>query len=91
MINYYENIVRMVETNQGLKAVDLSLKVMSEINPTKFEPMIFYDNLKNLVVAGEIIEVEYKLPPIECLGLDRRTKSMYFPKGTSFEFGRKNG
>lgn len=73
-----EVILRMINSHQGIKGVDLALKVMSEINPSVFKVEEYWDALNSLIGSKEIVEVEYTLPQ-----LSYRIKSIYFPKGTA--------
>ena len=78
-------IRHIVNTNQGVKGVELALKVMSLINPQKFQQEEFFRELNRLVAEGELVEIEYVLPIMEY-----RIKSMYFPKGTKVEIKVQN-
>lgn len=71
-------ILNMVNAHQGIKAVDLALKVMSEVNPVIFNIEEYWDALNSLIGSKEIVEIEYTLPQ-----LSYRLKSIYFPKGTA--------
>jgi len=70
-------IINIVESSQGIKGVDLALKVMSLVNPQKFDSGIFASELVSLVTSGEILEIEYILPE-----MNYRVKSFYLSKGT---------
>lgn len=72
-------ILNMVNVHQGIKGVDLALKVMGEINPVIFNIEEYWITLDSLIQSKEIMEVEYILPQ-----LNYRVKSIYFPKGTTF-------
>lgn len=72
-------ILRLIEANQGLKAVELVCKVMGVVNPLMFDGLEYQREIDRLIQEGEILEVEYILPQ-----LNYRVKSMYFPKGTEF-------
>lgn len=74
-------ILRTVEANQGLKGVDLVVKVMGLINPNFFTPEEFNAELMKLVNERMLVELTYELS-----NMDYRTKSMYFPKGTRLHF-----
>ncbi len=80
MIQLKEIILRKVNNSTGIKAVELTLAVMSEINPLIFEAKTYISELDELVKNGEILELEYTLP-----NMDYRIKSIYFPKGTIFK------
>jgi len=68
-----ELIINCINEHTGIKGVDLVVDVCSnEVNTEEYE-----NALNELVMNGEIIEVEYTLP-----SMDYRVKSMYFPKET---------
>lgn len=71
-----EIILRMVNAHQGIKGVDLALKVMSEISPVIFVLQDYWTALTELLESDEVIEFEYAL-------LDTPIRSIYFPKGTT--------
>ena len=73
---YRKLILEFVNQNSGIKAVDLAMKVMGEINPVKFNSEEYHKTLENMVYLNQIIELEIILPN----GLDR-VKSTYFPRG----------
>lgn len=75
-----ESILAVVNTRQGVRSVELAMNVMSEINPVKFNTEEFHLELENLVKNGEIFELNYTLP-----GMEYRTKSIYFPRGTKIQ------
>lgn len=70
-------ILDIVRNSNGIKNVDLALKVLERSIPYLFESHLYGDCIQELVDEGEIMEIEYVLPH-----MDYRTKSMYFPKGT---------
>ena len=74
-------ILNVIESNQGLKGVDLVVKVMGLINPTVFNHEQFNNEVMKLVNERMIIELTYELS-----NMDYRVKSMYFPKGTRLHF-----
>lgn len=76
-----EIIINVINSYQGIKAVKLSLKVMSEVNPHLFYTNEFFVALEELIRDNEIIELKYILP-----SMYYQVKSMYFPKGTKFKF-----
>jgi hypothetical protein len=76
-----EQIVNTVKLRAGIKAVDLVLAVMEFTNPVMLVQHEYESALAEAIASGEIIEVDYVLPE-----MDYRTKSIYFPKGTTFEF-----
>jgi len=78
-----DTILQIVNEKQGIKAVELVLKVMDIVNPARFNLEEYNEGLTQLIHNREIIELEYILPNME-----NRVKSIYFPKGTIFEFNR---
>jgi len=78
-ITLKEAILLTVNSQQGIKGVELVLNVMAIINPMKFKEKDYIFELAELVSVGEIVEMEYILPQ-----MDYRIKSIYFPKGTKF-------
>lgn len=79
-----EVTLEIIKNSTGIKSVELALKVMAEIGPSKFDTDKFQLTLAQLVNGREIIEVEYVLPNVSY-----RTKAIYFPKGT--RLGINNG
>jgi len=69
-----ETILDIINSNSGIKAVDLIIKV-STVHPISYDE--FSTEIEKLIHEGEIIELEYTLPDFEY-----RIKSIYFPKGT---------
>jgi len=80
-----ETVLGIITTSEGISSVDLALKVMATIGPSKFEPDKFNLTLAQLVHGNQIIEVEFILPRKEYTP----TKAIYFPKGT--RLGINNG
>jgi hypothetical protein len=74
-----EAILYVVNNQQGIKGVELSIQVITKLHPILFTHRNFEIELNKLIAEGEIVECEYTLPNIEY-----RIKSMYFPKGTTF-------
>ena len=74
-MTYKEAILEAV--SNGIKNVDLALKVMERINPLRFDEEEFHLDLDVLISSGEIIEIEYFLPQ-----MIHRAKSFFLPKGT---------
>lgn len=72
-----KTILKVVNNSQGVNNVDLALKVMAILNPQKFDIDEFSRVLTDLVISGEVLEIEYNLPT-----MDYRIKSFYLPKGT---------
>jgi len=77
MMTIKETVKEIVNKSQGLKAVELSMRVLTETKyDVKSEDII--KTIEDLVREGEIVELEYILPQ-----MDYRIKSIYFPKGTN--------
>jgi len=70
-------IIKVVESSQGIKAVDLTIKVISEIIPRDINNLDVLGVLQDLVLRGELVEIEYSLPQ-----MSYRTKSFFLPKGS---------
>ena len=71
-------ILKVVSSSQGIKNVDLALKVLTELLPSsEFKAEQVMEELEKLVNEGEVIEIEYVLPE-----MNYRIKSFYLPKGT---------
>lgn len=85
-ISLRKTILNCVNSAQGLKGVELVLKVMATYgpNPTRLNNNQYNLELERLVEEKEIVEIEYILPSI-----DYRIKSIYFPKGTTIKRGDK--
>ena len=79
-------ILVMVEANQGLKGVDLVVKVMSHIEPHLFNHKSFDLEIDKLISEGKVVEMEYILKKAPYA-----VKSIYFPEGTSFRYESSNG
>lgn len=81
-MNYRNVILSVINANHGLKAIDLSLKIMEWMNPTKFSSQEFAEALDSLILDDEIIELPYTtLETIKNVQHVRQS-SIYFPKGT---------
>jgi hypothetical protein len=80
MTDYREIIIKVVNENNGIKGVDLSLRVMALINPVKFDKDEYFQSLSKAIEDGEILELEFTVPKV-----DYKVKSIFFPKGTIFE------
>lgn len=79
-------ILHLIEVHNGIKGVDLALKVMEEVSPHSFIFDEYYKLMIELVDSGEIREVEYFT-----LSMDYRVKSIFFSKDTRFMgFGGEN-
>lgn len=70
-------ILLAIDSHQGLKGVDLVIKVMHIVEPTKFTHDEFIAQLNYCVDKGLIVEIAYTLPILRY-----RCKNIYFPKGT---------
>jgi len=79
-INYQELIVKIIENHNGLKSSELSLGIMSLINPHRFENEDFLNALEGLIEDKIIVQFMYTNKS--------GTKLMYFPKGTIFLIGK---
>lgn len=76
-----EAILTTVNSHQGVKGVELVVNVMGIINPLLFNHHEYAKTIQSLVDSGEIIELEYTVPQV-----DYRIKSLYFPRGTEFQW-----
>ena len=76
-----DNILNVINSNSGIKEVQLAMRVMQYIEPSQFSDAIFHHELAKLLLNGEIIAVHYVLPT-----MNDRQKSVYFPKGTKMSF-----
>ena len=74
-----EEILRLVAANNGIKGVDLAMKLMSELGIHKVEHAEFLKILDEMVERGEIIEFEYYSSD-----MDYRAKFIYFTSDTIF-------
>jgi hypothetical protein len=72
-----EILLNMIRNNPGIRGIDLVLKIMGEVNPTRFDYDEYSRELTQLIIDDEVVEIEYILPEMEY-----RVKSIYFPKGT---------
>lgn len=75
-------ILDIVSDKPGIKGVDLTLDVLQlllehENNCDDPKSELAVGLINELVLQGEIVEVEYVLPT-----MTYRIKSLYFPKGT---------
>jgi len=77
MTDYKEIIIKVVNENSGIKGVELSLRVITIINPLKFNKNEYLQSLLAVVEDGEILELEFTLSH-----LDYRVRSIFFPRGT---------
>lgn len=81
----YRGIIIDTVTNKpAIKNVELALSIMDVIGPGKFDQELFYESLAQLIDEGEILELEFQTPLI-----DYRVKSLYFAKGSSFNFNTR--
>lgn len=78
-------ILNKINLRGGIKATELVLEVMGEINPNKWEGDLFQEIVNEMIKEGHIIELEYILP-----NMDYRVKSIYFPKGTILSGAKRN-
>ncbi len=68
-------ILDIVTASQGLKGVDLTLRVMS--NDLQVTSNELFDIIFDLIEKGDLVEIEYELP-----SMGYRTKSFILPRGT---------
>lgn len=74
-----ETITRLVTLYNGIKAVDLALKVMEEVNPSKFDHNEYIKELNELIGSGEIRQIVYFTT-----GASLFDKKIYFSRDTVF-------
>ena len=72
-----QRIIDLITSQQGIKAVDLTVKLATEFLDVTNSEII--DVIMKLLSSGDIIELQYTLPHMQY-----RVKSIYFPKGTEF-------
>lgn len=72
-----ECILHFINTAEGIKGVDLAMRVMEKMNPLRFTSGQFYEELGKLAENGEILRMEYVLN-------DRKdiVRSFYLPRGS---------
>lgn len=73
-----ELMLELVQTNNGITDVSLSLKLMSSLNPTAFTTDEFLLALHQLLLPGELLSLRYHDPA------SNRAKMLLFIKGTVF-------
>ena len=73
-MNAKEKIIELVTATPGIKLMSLIPKMVEFITEKNTNVP---DLVEKMVLAGEIIEVEYITPQ-----MNYRTKSLLFPKGT---------
>ncbi len=78
-------ILNVINSNTGIKEVQLAMRVMSYMDPSQFSNVEFHDVLKKLIDSNEIRVINYSVP-----STNYRLKSIYFPKGTMFQFESKS-
>lgn len=83
-VSIRDTILATVNTQQGIKAVELVLNVLGSLGHA-FDDREYLLELSRLIQEGEVIEFEYVLP-----NLDYRIKSIYFPKGTVIYASKAN-
>lgn len=76
MNDYIKFIIKAVESAPGITGIDLSMTVMNQINPVKWDSEEYLAALHNCINENRIEAFSFKLPCIENL------KSVYFVKGT---------
>lgn len=77
-----KTIFNAVRYSTGMKDVDLVLKVMVELGPTRFEIEEYTVLLQMLVDKGDIVKLEYEMTTRP------GDKAIYFPKGTRFNLAK---
>lgn len=75
-----EAILRIIRTRRGAKGIDISLELMSEVGPCNLDEIKMYECLESLVKQGEIIEIDYILPP--CVAGKLLRGVFYLPKNS---------
>ncbi len=79
-----DTILWAVNTSEGIKGVDLALKVLEKTSPNYFESHLYQSCIEELVEKNKILEVEYILPS-ERIERVKRIKSFYLPIGTGIK------
>ena len=74
-----ECILHFINHAEGIKGVDLAMRVMEKMNPHRFTSGQFYEELGKLVENGEVIRLEYVMNERK-----QDVKSFYLPKGSEF-------
>ncbi len=67
-------ILSIIEHAEGIKSVDLAMKVMEKILPTTFEMDMYWRELGTLVENGDALCFTYVV--------NDNVKSFYLPRGT---------
>lgn len=73
-------ILECINHSTGIRGVELALAVLNKTLPYHFETADYHEALEELVKEAKVVEVEYYLPD-----MPDRTKSIFFPAGTSIE------
>ena len=71
-------ILETIIRNKGIKEVELSLSVMSQMGPAKFDTFTFFDLLTDLVRTQKIKKFLYVI--------DKKPYVIYFPPETVFYY-----
>jgi len=77
--NMEKLVLDAVNTNTGIRNVDLVLNVMYNVGPVMFNIEDYDTAIRDLLARGDIIELEVIAP-----AANYRVKSIYFPRGTEF-------
>jgi len=77
---YQETIIKVIDSHTVISASDLSLRVMSIINPMKFDRVKYLEALEQLIERNEIKQVVYTTKD--------RTRVVYFPGDVQFLIGK---
>ena len=80
MNNYQEIIIQLLDSHSVIRSSDLSLRVMSIINPMKFINAKYLEALEQLIERNEIKQVVYTTKD--------RTRVVYFPGDVQFLIGK---
>ncbi len=67
-------ILSIIEHAEGIKSVDLAMKVMERINPVRFDVGMYYEELGTLVEDSDVLCFTYVV--------NDNVKSFYLPRGT---------
>jgi hypothetical protein len=76
-----ELILEIINKNQALTSVELVKKVMTEVNPVKFELQVYRRELEELHREFKIKVMEVN-PPHDSSPYNRLPYNVYFPAGT---------
>lgn len=74
-----QHILNVINSNSGIKEVQLAMRVMQYIDPSRFSDASFHHELTLLVAKNDVMMIEYTLPSISGM------KRFYLPKGTEIK------